>query len=108
MVFNNAALQSIHGKIGGKQGNPCNQNMIPCIKSSFFPVRIRAQGNPIFIIGHGFAVYLTRAVEAVPVQPPLTHIPNCMVRYVPKNKRATLSYTDGTVNVVFFLSMLGL
>ena len=65
-------------------------------------MRIRPQGNPIFIIGHEFAVYLTRAVKAVSVKPPLTHIPNCMVRYVPKNKRATLSYTDGTVNVVVF------
>ena len=36
-------------------------------------MRIRAQGNPIFIIGHGFAVYLTRDVEAVSVKPPLTH-----------------------------------
>ena len=34
-------------------------------------MRIRAQGNPVFIIGHGFAVCLTRTVEAVAVKPPL-------------------------------------
>ena len=39
-----STLQSLTGKYRGLQGNPCNENRVPCNESRFFPVRIDLQG----------------------------------------------------------------
>ena len=46
-------LQSLTGKYRGLQGNPCNENRdpamrtgVPCNENRFFPVRIDLQGVP--------------------------------------------------------------
>ena len=48
-----STLQSLTGKYRGLQGNPCNENMdpamrtgVPCNENRLFPVRIDLQGVP--------------------------------------------------------------
>jgi hypothetical protein len=48
-----STLQSLTGKYRGLQGNPCNENRdpamrtgVPCNENRFFPVRIDLQGVP--------------------------------------------------------------
>ena len=56
-------LQSLTGKYREIQGNPCNENRdpamktgVPCNKYRFFPVGIDLQGFPVSFTGFGFAV----------------------------------------------------
>ena len=49
--FTNATLQSLTGKYRGLQGNPCNENRdpvmrtgVPCNENRYFPVGIDSQG----------------------------------------------------------------
>ena len=56
-------LQSLTGKYREIQGNPCNENRepamrtgFPCNESRFFPVGIDLQGYPVSYTGFGFAV----------------------------------------------------
>jgi hypothetical protein len=37
-------MQSCTGKYRGLQGNHCNENRIPAMRTGFFPVRIDLQG----------------------------------------------------------------
>ena len=48
-----SSLQSLTGKYRGLQGNPCNENRdpamrtgVPCDENRFFPVEIGSQGVP--------------------------------------------------------------
>ena len=57
------ALQSLTGKYREIQGNPCNENRdpamktgVPCNEYRFFPVGIDLQGFPVSFTGFGFAV----------------------------------------------------
>ena len=57
------ALQSLTGKYRGLQGNPCNENRdpamrtgVPCNENRFFTVRIDLQGFSVSFRGFGFAV----------------------------------------------------
>ena len=59
------ALQSLTGKYREIQGNPCNENRdpamktgVPCNEYRFFPVGIDLQGFPVSFTGFGFAVQL--------------------------------------------------
>ena len=61
MIIN--ALQSRTGKYREVQGNPCNENRdpamrtgFPCNESRFFPVGIDFQGFPVSYTGFGFTV----------------------------------------------------
>ena len=54
------------------QGNPCNENRepamrtgFPCNESRFFPVGIDLQGNPVSYTGFGFAVYNLNFLNSV-------------------------------------------
>ena len=54
-------------EVQGLQGNPCNENRdpamktgVPCNKYRFFPVGIDLQGFPVSFTGFGFAVSLSR------------------------------------------------
>ena len=56
-------LQSLTGKYRGLQGNPCNENRdpamrtgFPCNKSRIFPAGIDLQGIPVSYTGFGFTV----------------------------------------------------
>ena len=58
-----ATLQSLTGKYREIQGNPCNENRdpamktgVPCNEYRFFPVGIDLQGFPVSYTGFGFAV----------------------------------------------------
>ena len=60
-----STLQSLTGKYMGLQGNPCNENRdpamktgVPCNEYRFFPVGIDLQGFPVSFTGFGFAVYV--------------------------------------------------
>ena len=51
VIVYKATLQSLTGKYRGLQGNPCNENRdpamrtgVPCNENRFFPVRIDLQG----------------------------------------------------------------
>ena len=64
LVFCVASLQSLTGKYREIQGNPCNENRdpamktgVPCNEYRFFPVGIDLQGFPVSFTGFGFAVY---------------------------------------------------
>ena len=57
------ALQSLTGKYREIQGNPCNENRdpamrtgVPCNESRVFPVGIDLQGNLVSYTGFGFTV----------------------------------------------------
>ena len=59
------ALQSLTGKYREIQGNPCNENRepamrtgFPCNESRFFPVGIDLQGKAVSCTGFGFTVYI--------------------------------------------------
>ena len=59
------ALQSLTGKYREIQGNPCNENRdpamktgVPCNEYRFFPVGIDLQGFPVSFTGFGFAVQI--------------------------------------------------
>ena len=61
-----SALQSLTGKYRGLQGNPCNENRdpvmrtgVPCNENRFFPVRIDLQG---------LGLQCSDATEVLPVQ----------------------------------------
>ena len=58
-----STLQSLTGKYREIQGNPCNENRdpamktgVPCNEYRFFPVGIDLQGFPVSFTGFGFAV----------------------------------------------------
>ena len=58
------ALQSHTGKYRELQGNPCNENRdpairtgVPCNENRVFPVGIDLQGFPVSCTGFGFAVH---------------------------------------------------
>ena len=58
------SLQSLTGKYRGLQGNPCNKNRdpamrtgIPCNENRVFPVGIDLQGFPVSYTGFGFTVH---------------------------------------------------
>ena len=60
---NEGTLQSLTGKYREIQGNPCNENRdpamrtgVPCNESRVFPVGIDLQGNPVSYTGSGFTV----------------------------------------------------
>jgi hypothetical protein len=57
-------LQYLTGKYREIQGNPCNENRdpamktgFPCNESRFFPVGIDLQGFPVSCTGFGFTVH---------------------------------------------------
>jgi len=57
-------LQSLTGKYRGLQGNPCNENRdpairtgVPCNENRFFPVGIGSQGVPFELYRVWFAVW---------------------------------------------------
>ena len=69
------AVQSSTGRYRGLQGNPCNENRdpvmrtgVPCNENRFIPVRIDLQGVPcksyrefpVSLTGVGFAVYIKK------------------------------------------------
>ena len=63
---NEGTLQSLTGKYREIQGNPCNENRepamrtgFPCNESRYFPVGIDLQGFPVSCTGFGFAVYIS-------------------------------------------------
>ena len=58
-----STLHSLTGKYREKQGNPCNENRdpamktgVPCNEYRFFLVGIDLQGFPVSFTGFGFAV----------------------------------------------------
>ena len=65
--FNCTTLQSLTGKYREIQGNPCNENRdpkmrtgFPCNESRFFPVGIDLQGFPVSCTGFGFTVWVVK------------------------------------------------
>jgi hypothetical protein len=60
----NAPLQSLTGKYRGLQGNPCNENRdpvmrtgVPCNENRFFPVKKTYREFLVSLTGFGFAVW---------------------------------------------------
>ena len=63
-VLNIRALQSLTGKYRGLQGNPCNENRdpvmrtgVPCNENRFFPLKKTYREFPVSLTGFGFAVW---------------------------------------------------
>ena len=64
ITFVLCTLQSLTRKYRGLQGNPCNENRdpvvrtgVPCNKNKFFTVRIDLE-FPVSLTGFGFAVHV--------------------------------------------------
>ena len=63
-------LQSLTGKYRGLQGNPCNENRdpamrtgFPCNESRFFPVGIDLQGKAVSCTGPGLGLQCSLSMK---------------------------------------------